>query len=323
MKPLIVFFCLTLATAGVLFGCGKVRQEKKIYQIGIVNFNHQVEGVIAGFKQGMEKKGYIEGVSVRYNYPGPLDTLEQGEQLIGELVAGKVDLIYTITTPATRLASKLTAGTEIPIVFGPMMSPLDSGLVTDLFSPDNTITGVRVRGSVEKSLYYLKEIKPDLKNIYVPFHVGNSPARVCMHDLRKAARKFGVQILSENVHDKEEVVRALGRIPAEAEAIWLSHSHLLVSLVAEFVKAGNRLKIPIASPVNQLSDGVLVNYASTSSTIGRQVSRLADKLLRGAKPASLPIETAEFFLGINLKVADFLGLEVPQYLVNQADSIIR
>jgi len=98
---------------------------------------------------------------------------------------------------------------------------------------------------------------------------------------------------------------------------------MLVALITEVVEAGNRFKIPVVAPLQQLSNGILLNFAPTSETIGRQLSRLADKLLRGVKPASLPIETAEFFLGINLKVADTLGIEVPQYLINQADYIIR
>jgi putative ABC transport system substrate-binding protein len=243
--------------------------------------------------------------------------------LIQELLAAKADLIYTITTPVTSLAKKLTAGTETPVVFGPVMSSVDAGLVADLHSPDNTLTGVQVRGSAEKSLYYLKEIKPDLKNIYVPFHVGNGPALVCMRDLEKAAQKLGVRILSEDVRNEEELMASLDKIPAEAEAIWLSNSHLVVSFVAEIVEAGNRLKIPVASPVNQLSDGILVSYAPNHLLIGKQTSRLADKLLRGVKPANLPIETAEFFLGINLKAAHTLGLEVPQHMLNQANFIVR
>ena len=320
MKGLVKLLSL-FATALLMIACSGNYVPEKVYQVGIVSLNFQADNVLKGFMQGLEKKEYLKGKNIDYIYPGPLKKVDEAKELIQELIDKKVDLIYTITTPATKAAMKLTEGTDIPILFGPMMSPIKAGLVKELYSPDNTVTGVRVRGSTEKALAYLMEIKPNLKAVFVPFHVNNGPAKVSVSDLKKAAKKLGVTVLTKNVSNAQELLAAMNNIPSQAGAVWVTHSHLIVANVVKIAEIANQSNIPVASPVNQLSKGVLVTYSAQHEAIGEQVSRLADKLLRGVKPQSLPIETAEFFLGINLKVADQLGLEVPSYLKDQADYI--
>lgn len=323
MKRLIFFWGTILFLALLLCACENKQENDKVYTVGIVSMNHHVDEVLAGFRSGMEERGYVAGNNLSYIYRGPFDDLDQLKKHVSELISQEVDLIYTITTPATKAAQNMTKTTQTPVLFGPMMSPVSAGLVTELYSPHNTITGVQVRGGTEKTVFFLMKFKPQLKNIYVPFHVGNEPAKVGLADLKKSADKFGLQVLTADFHNAEELEAVLRNIPVEAESIWLSNSHLAVAMAPEIVATANKRKIPVASPLDQSATGVLVTYAPRHAKIGEQISRLADKLLQGVKISSLPIETADFYLTINLKTAKVLGLDPPVDLLNQADFIIR
>lgn len=294
-----------------------------MHRVGIVNMNLQSDLIISGFKEGLAQRGYIEGENIKYIYPGPIKNLDHAKQLLNKLVSEKVDLIYTITTPATKAAMKITEGSNIPLLFGPVMAPVASGIVPALHHQDNRITGVQVRGSTEKTLAYLIEILPNLKNIYVLFNSDSGPSKISLKDLKKAAKILGVNILAKNVHNKEELMTSLGQTPSETGAIWIPPSRLIIANIEAIISTANKLKIPTVSPVGQVHNGPIVTYSPKHAELGKQISRLADKLLRGIKPSSLPIETAEFFLGINIKTADVLGIDIPKHLLNQADFIIR
>lgn len=272
----------------------------------------------------MEKHGYREGNNITYLYEGPLKNLNDADARIEGMLAGKVDLIYSLTTPATRKVKAVLAGTNVPGVFGPVHDPVSSGLVNSLANPGGQLTGVKVRGSTPKALEWLRAIVPDVKVIYVPFHVTDDAACQTVDDLRETASKFNIRLITENVTNEKELETALMKIPHNADAIWMTCSHLLFSNVDKIVKAAAARKIPTASSTHSpYKSGILISYGENDFHIGEDVSRLADKLLKGASPAQVPVETAEFFLGINLQTARTLGIKVPPEVIRQADFLVR
>jgi len=321
-------FCLYVAVIcallplSALSGCDQ--QKKKSHVVGIVNPGAGYEEVVRGFKAGMEKHGYVEGKNITYLYDGPLKSINDADAGIQGMLAGKVDLIYTLTTPAARKVKAAIAGTNVPAVFGPVHDPVSSGLVNSLADPGGQLTGIKVRGSTPKALEWLRAIVPDVKRIYIPFHITDDAACQTIDDLRETAAKFNIELVTEKVTNVAELETALTKIPPQTDAIWMTCSHLLFSNADMIVKASLARRIPTASSTHSpFRSGILVSYGEDDFHLGEDVSRLADKVLRGASPAHVPVETAEFFLGINLQTARALGITVPPEVISQADFLVR
>ena len=186
------------------------------------------------------------------------------------------------------------------------------------------MTGVKVRGSTAKALEWLLKITPDVKNIFLPFHITDKAACLTVEDLQTTADKLNITVITEDITTGEELEAALTRIPADADAIWLTCSHLLFSNVDKIVKAAEERKIPVASSTHSRQrSGILVAYGEHDIRLGKQAARLADKLLKGASPGTVPVENAEYILVVNLETAAKLGITVPETVLKQADNIIR
>ena len=325
VKRVVAYFLWVVAAivaASTLSGCQK--HETKTYVVGIINPSAGLEEVVRGFKDGMEKRGYHEGKNITYLYDGPLGGTGKVDAKIMEMLAGNVDLIYSLTTPASKKLNKALVGKKVPGVFGPVFDPVASGIVKSLDMPSGQLTGVKVRGSTPKALEWLLAIVPGVKRIYVPFHVTDDAACETVTDLRETASKFNIRIMTENITTEQELEKALAHIPADADALWMTCSELLYSNVGKIVEAAAARKIPTASSTHSpYKNGILVSYGENDFVLGGQVSRLADKLLKGAPPESLPVETAEYTLGINLQTARTIGITVPADIIKQADFLVR
>ncbi|RJR18760.1 MAG: hypothetical protein C4581_06095 [Nitrospiraceae bacterium] len=303
-------------------GCDTVKE--KHYTVGIINPSTGLEEVVRGFRSGMEEHGYHEGKNITYLYAGPLDSTDRVDPAIDEMLANKVDLIYSLTTPVTKKLKEALTGKEVPGVFGPVFDPVFSGIVESMTRPGGMLTGVSVRGSTPKALEYLHKVAPGVKHVYVPFHFTDDAAFATVEDLRKAAAKLDIQITTENISNAQELENALAHVPDDADALWMTCSHLLFSNVDKIVGAALSSKIPSASSTQSPNrKGIVVAYGESDFQLGKQVSRLAHTILRGTPPSALPVETADFFLRIDLKAAQALGINVPGNILRQANYIDR
>jgi len=141
-------------------------------------------------------------------------------------------------------------------------------------------------------------------------------------DLREAAAKLDIHITTEDISNEKELEHALAHVPADADALWMTCSHLLFSNSDKIAGAALSRKIPAASSTQSPNrKGMLVSYGESDFVLGEQVGRLAHHILRGTPPSSLPVETADFFLRIDLKVAQALGISVPNNILQQAHYI--
>jgi putative ABC transport system substrate-binding protein len=315
---------IPLFTLILLFSYSCDFKKEKTYVVGIVNPSAGLVDVVKGFKDGMEAHGYHEGRNITYLYDGPLGGIDKIDAKISEIIAKEPDLIYSLTTPASKKLKKAIANTDIPGIFTPVFDPVVSGIVNSLAKPGGQMTGVKVRGSTAKALEWLLAIIPDVKRIFIPFHITDKAACLTVEDLQETAEKLDIELVTEDVTTGEEIEAALTRIPVDTDAIWLTCSHLLFSNVDKIVQTAEELKIPVASSTHSRQrSGILVAYGEDDVRLGRQVARLADKLLKGASPQNVPVETAEYILVVNLETAAKLGITVPNTVLNQADNIIR
>lgn len=322
-KSILWVLSLICILSVLVSGCDQVEKKPKKHLIGIVNLTSGLDKVIEGFKEGLTQQGYFEGENIEYVYHGAASSPVDLDPVLDDMINMDVDLIFCITTPAAKRAKMALSGHDIPIVFAPSYAPLRSGLVSGFIDHSENITGVKIGGNAPKALEWLLKVDPGIKRVFVPFDRGNSATEQSYMDLNKGADKLGVKLVVSKVSSLSELKDAFSAMPEDVDAIWLLNSFFLVSNIDLFMDKVYESRIPIGAAASQYRAGVLVTYGQYHERTGSQAGHLAGKVLSGTPARELPVEMADFFLGINLKTAQGIGLLVPEEVLKQADLIIR
>lgn len=321
MKTITRTLVVLLFVVTLLASCGK--PQPKTFTIGVVNFSPPLDAVVEGFKVGMAELGYVEGENVTYVYEGVVTSIEALDPAVQNLRAADVDLILSLTTPATLVTRQAVEGTDVPVVFAGVNDPVASGLVKSLREAGGNLTGIQAGGSIAKGLEWLLAIAPDTTSLFVPYNPDDAASVQAMVALSEAAATLGVELLIVEVRTPDELAAALDAIPESADAMFVPSSGFLSARLTQVVETAILHKLPLASMSPWCKEGVLMSYGFGYYQTGEQASRLADKILQGTPPADLPVETADFFLVINLQTAQAIGLDIPDDILQQADEIIR
>jgi putative ABC transport system substrate-binding protein len=306
----------------VLAACSK---KNRTYTVGIINTLPTLDKAVAGFKRGMTERGYIEGEKIRYVYNGATAQMDKLSASAQALLAADVDLILSITTPATLAAQQATEGIELPVVFSVVTDPVGAEIVESMQHPGGNITGIAFGAQEARRFEWLVRIAPEIRQIYVPFNTMDKSPILALKMVRKAAAKLGVELIIREVHDPETLNNAVFNIPAKADAIFFLPDSLMTTRLTDMVTTANQRKLPTstANISNVKSDQILTSFGKDLYLAGEQAARLADQIFKGADPADLPVETAEVYLAVNLKVAKMIGLTIPDDILRQAHLIIR
>lgn len=294
-------------------------------KIGVVNLAPILDSVFEGFKIGMTEQGYIEGEDVYYIYDGPVGSIEQLEPAVQALLDAEVDLILSLSTPAAQAAQRLTLNRrQTPVIFAPVTDPIEAGIVESLSSPGGNITGVTFSVQEARRLEWLLKLEPTARQVYIPYNPEDGSPVSALKSVSEAASKLGLELVLHEARNNEEITEALKAIPLEVDAFFLLPDSLIVSRAEDFIRVSQELKVPLSAPVHETVEaGALYAYGFEFSAIGKQAARLASQVLQDIPPADLPVETAEFFLTINLQSAKAIGLELSDDILQQANTIIR
>ncbi|MBI5632346.1 MAG: ABC transporter substrate-binding protein [Nitrospirae bacterium] len=315
----LIALIIVVLTAGISYKLGF--WERK-YVIGYVNPNPEENEGAPGFLRNMPKYGFIEGKNVTYIKNESKD-MKIIENVLRDMVAKRVDLILTMSTPATKMAKKLTQETNIPVVFI-MYDAIGSGIVKSLVEHDNNITGVQLQGSTPKALEWLSVMLPGARHIFVPVSFDTGAAKQSLEKLKQSCEQLGFSLTVAEVKTVEELHASLSSMPKDTDAVFMLHSWLVGSHVAEVIGEANKRHIPVISAGHvDYQHGLVMSFAPADDATGMQAARLAHKILHGTPPAHMPVENAEVFLGINLRTARSAGLEIPATVLRRADYIIR
>jgi putative ABC transport system substrate-binding protein len=268
-------------------------------------------------------EGQNIAIEVRYAQ-GKHDRLPQ---LAAELVRLKVDVIFASATPAALAAKQAT--TTIPIVIGFVADPVESGLVASLARPEGNITGWTHLAGLElnaKRVELLKEAVPAAARIGALWNLANPIHGPGLKEVEAAARALKVQLHAVGVHDPQELESAFSAMARERvqaltvppDGMFLAHQARIIDLTAQH-------RIPTMYSVREVAEaGGLMAYGGNLPDQYRRGATYVDKILKGAKPADLPVEQpTKFELVINLKAAQALGLTIPPSLLFQATEVIR
>jgi putative ABC transport system substrate-binding protein len=323
------FLCgLTLGSLSAPF-VAEAQQPAKTPRIGVLGVG-SANGDARQFealRQGLRDLGYVEGKSLVIEYRWAEDRRDRLPGLAAELVRLKVDLILTHSTPATRAAKQAT--TTIPIVTTAVIDPVGTGLVASLARPGGNITGVSLlagEGFGGKWIELLKEVVPNLSRVAILWNPANQGNAAQVRDIQSGARALEVQTQLLEVGDPHQFDRVFAKMSAQ-RAAWLivTNEFLFFAHRARIADLAAKSRLPAIFPYREAAEGGgLMSYGPDIPDMFRRTAAYIDKILRGAKPADLPIEQAtKFDLVINLKAAKALGLTIPQSLLLRADEVIQ
>lgn len=306
----------------VLTACGGAKP--KTYTIGVVSPSANLVYVVENFKAGLTELGYVEGENITYIYEGPIST-DELDATVQSLVKAKVDLILAVTTPATLAAKKATEGTNIPVVFIPVTDPVGAGVVASLTKPGGNLTGVTYTTQEGRRLEWLLQVAPTIKQVYIVYNSKDQSPVLALKMVSESAAKLGIELITREASTPEEIKAAFQDTPKEVDAIFVLPDTTVYAQRAEWLKLALERKLPTSGPnVTTVNDGVLTAYGVDLGIAAKQqAARLANQILQGVKPADLPVEIANYFTAINLQTAQAIGLDVPDDVLRQADTIVR
>ena len=282
---------------------------------------------LRGFRQGLKDTGYVEGENVTIEYRWADGQNDRLPALAAELARRRVAVIATIgNVPAFAVKA---ATTTIPIVFVVAEDPVRLGLVASLSNPGGNLTGVNVFNAelTAKRLQLLRELVPTATRVAVLVNPVNARTTAAtLRDVEPAARSMGLQIQVINVSTSREINAAFATFVRERpDALFVDPDPFLTSRRVQLVHLATFHKVPAAYPVRDYAEaGGLMSYGSNISETFRQMGVYTGRILKGAKPADLPVvQAGKFELVINAETARMLGLDVPPTLLARADEVIE
>ena len=328
IKKLFSLFTLFLLADG---SSARAEQPAKVAKIGWLETRSSARsnGSTPGrelFQRELRKLGYVEGKNIAIEYRSGENKLNRLPALADELVHLNVDVLVTGSTAATLAVKNATK--TIPIVFLSRSDPVALGLVDSLATPEGNITGFTSIGSLlaGKRLELLKETIPKLSRVAVLWNPQNSASAQSWKESQLAARELGVQLYSMEVKgaDKFETLFKEA-IQARSAALVVTQSPFINFYLTQIADLAIKSRLPTISPRGDFVEGGgLMSYGPDQVEPYRRLASMVDKILKGAKPADLPVEQPmKFELVVNLKTANQIGLTIPPNVLARADKVLK
>jgi putative ABC transport system substrate-binding protein len=310
----------------VLTGALAVAPGSIHYRIAVLISRMTFNPTLEGLREGLTRLGYQEGQDLTFMVEDAQGDVASLGNRAARLVEAKPDLMFTITTAPTIAAKQAT--TTLPIVFAVVADPLGSGLIASYASSQNNVTGIsNYAGPLSgKRLEILQEIVPGIKRALVLVAPQESVATVSFQFLAEAAPKLGIELLRHDVRSREEIEQALQAVPKGAvDAIYFVPSTLVGTHIALLIHKAKEDRVPLAVTEHPMVEqGALVSYGADMRLLGVQAAKLVAKILKGAKPSEIPIQTPDqLLLTINLTTAKAIGLDIPRDILERTDRIVE
>ena len=307
------------------------QQTGKVYRIGFLGIANASSWAsqIAALRQGLRDLGYEEGKNLVIEYRWANEDFDRLPKLAAELVSVKVDLIVTHGTPGSRAAKQAT--TTIPMVMAAVGDPVRSGLVASLAHPGGNLTGNSILefDLTLKRLQLVREVIPKASRVGLLYVPGTQIGAVTVGGARAvddAAGSLGMRVHRFGIREPNDLASALATMAKEkTDALMMGTDALLVVHYGEIARLAVQHRLPTVGAAKQfVGAGGLFAYGVNVVETYRHAAVYVDKIIRGAKPADLPIEQpTKYVLAVNLNTAKALGLTIPQALLLRADEVIQ
>jgi putative tryptophan/tyrosine transport system substrate-binding protein len=296
------------------------------YRVAILTSGVASSPTLQGLREGLAQLGYSEGKNITLKIDDVQGDVGSLPSRAVSLVEAKPDVIFTISTAPTVAAKQAT--TTLPIVFAVVADPLRSGLIASYASSKNNVTGIsNYAGPLSgKRLEILQEIAPGIKRVLALVAPQESVATVSFEFLAETAPKLGIELLRHDVSSKAEIEQILNAVPrGTVDAIYHVPSSLVGTNIDLLIRKAEEDNIPLAvHEASMVQRGALVSYGAEFRLLGIQAAKLLIKVLNGAKPSEMPIQTPEQLpLAINLVTAKAIGLNIPRSILERTDQFVE
>ena len=304
------------------------QQPKKIPRIGFLGATSasSLLARIEAFRQGLRELGYVEGKNIVVEYRSAEGKIERVPNLATELVRLKVDVIVTGGPQSTRAAKNATL--TIPIVIAQDLDPIGNGFIASLARPGGNITGLSALSAeiTGKQLELLKETVTKLSRVAL-LHQSSEPGTAqAVRETERAAKALGIHVQYLDLRRPDDIEAAFrDASKGHSDAILVLPTSFLFPRRIQVVDLAIKSRLPAVYPQSEyVEDGGLMSYGASYIDLFRRAATYVDKILKGAKPADLPVEQpTKFELVINLKTAKQIGLSIPPNVLARADRVIR
>ncbi len=321
-----------LATLVLLVGCvemAEAQQPGKVYRIGYLQTSARERQLhfVKAFEESLRDRGYVVGKNIVIEYRFAEGKPEHLPQLAADLVRLKVDVIVTGVNSNTVVAKEATATIPIVMAFG--NDPVGTGLVASLPRPGGNITGLAVDASDEmqgKRVDLLRETVPKLSRVAVLWNMTNAAHSFYLKNLEVPAQHLKVTLLPIGLREASDIESAFNKMAQErAGGLIVLSDGVAFNQRGQIANLALRHRLPVMGPQSDYADaGGLMSYGANLVDNMRRAATYVDKILKGAKPADLPVEQPiKFELVINLKTAKQIGLTIPQSVLYRADKVFK
>ena len=317
-----------VAVIALLCAPAQTHAQAKAARIGYLSGNpaSDTKDAFDAFRAKLRELGYVEGKNLSIESRYADGRYEKLPELARELVKLRVDLIFTYGTPASRAAKNATSA--IPVVFGVVSDPIAAGLVASLSRPGGNVTGVTPNNPElsAKRVGLIKEAVPGITRVGVLANPEFPATSNMVNETRAGAQALGVELQLVEARSPAELTQAFGAIrQKKSEAVVVLADAMFIAQQRRVAELALSERIPSIYHLRHFVEaGGLMSYGAEYTELFQQSALLIDRILRGAKPANLPVEQPwRYALAINLKTAKALGLTVPQSLVVRADYVIQ
>jgi len=297
-----------------------------VYKVGCLFLRDGPSAVDQAFRQALREFGYVEGRNLTIEYRWAAGKEERLQELAAELAGLKVDIIVGAAGPAISAAKRVTS--TIPIVMAVVSDPVDTGLVSSLAHPGGNVTGLTLMTAElsGKRMQLMRELVPQATRIGVLTRSAAAPAPYFLERMRSAAQQLGVQVLVHDVNETEDLPGAFVAMQRErAQGLIVPISPFVSNNATRIIELAAKYRLPTMYEVRRIvEDGGLVSYGPNTVEMYRRAAFYVDKILKGARPADLPVEQpTKYELVVNMKTAKTLGLKIPQSVLVRADEVIQ
>jgi ABC-type uncharacterized transport system substrate-binding protein len=320
---LAVVLTLSLMLAAVAV---EAQPAGKVWRIGVLSPGVPAHSPpLEAFRQGLHGLGYIEGRNTIIDERFAENRNERLGDLARDLVQARVDVIFALNTPAALAAKRAT--TTIPIVVTRVSDPIGAGLVASLAHPGGNVTGLTTVSPElsGKRLELLREALPGVERVTVLWNSANIGHTANVREMEAAGPRLRLAVSALRVRGEQDVSTAIQTaVNTRAGALVVIDDLVISSYQARILDIASKYKLPVISQFREFCEaGGLMAYGPNNDEMFRRAAFFIDKILKGAKPADLPVEQpTKFELVINLKAAKALGLTIPQSLLMRADQLI-
>jgi putative ABC transport system substrate-binding protein len=318
-------FITLLGGAALTWPLAARAQQPKVWRIGFIASVPPTPAMLSAFRDGMRGRGYVEGQNLSIDVRWPQGSFDQDPSVVTELVNSNVDVIVAWATPATIAARRATS--TIPIVMAAVGDPVGSGFIASLARPGANITGL-TNISVDLSAKLMElfaELVPGMKRVGVVHNPNNPAVTMALRETEDAVRKLNMQVQVVNAQTSDEFDRAFAQLSAESvDSVVLLGDPTVIEHSRRIAELAQSARLPTAFQRRENVDaGGLFSYGPDLNSQFRQAAFYVDRILKGEKPAELPVmQPTKFELVINLKTAKALGLTVPLIMQMTADEVI-